>query len=132
MKAAPKRAAPSENDDEVQFIKCSKRQAMTAPASSSKKKSKASGSTPKVSPSLSCNQAIVFANLNAKVFPLIPVSQPEEDSLAAIQSIKSDDLTQITLRSELLSQIRGSVVVLRDRIHRKRDSQEAREPNKSN
>ena len=28
------------------------------------------------------------------------------------------DLTQITLRSELLSQIRGSVVVLRDRIHR--------------
>ncbi|KAF3528076.1 hypothetical protein DY000_02040967 [Brassica cretica] len=50
-KAARKRAAPSENDDEVQFIKCSKRQAMTAPASSSKKKSKASGSTPKVSPS---------------------------------------------------------------------------------
>ena len=28
------------------------------------------------------------------------------------------DLTQITLRSELLSQIRGSVVVLRDQIHR--------------
>ena len=28
------------------------------------------------------------------------------------------DLTQITLRSELLSQIRGSVVVLRDRILR--------------
>ena len=28
------------------------------------------------------------------------------------------DLTQITIRSELLSQIRGSVVVLRDRIHR--------------
>ncbi|KAH0903447.1 hypothetical protein HID58_042950, partial [Brassica napus] len=71
-KAAPKRAAPSENDYEVQFIKCSKRQAMTAPASSSKKKSKASGSTPKVSPSLSCDKAIAFANLNAKVFPLIP------------------------------------------------------------
>ena len=31
---------------------------------------------------------------------------------------KINDLTQITLRSELLSQIRGSVVVLRDRIHR--------------
>ena len=28
------------------------------------------------------------------------------------------DINQITLRSELLSQIRGSVVVLRDRIHR--------------
>ena len=28
------------------------------------------------------------------------------------------DITQITLRSELLSQIRGSVVVLRDQIHR--------------
>ena len=28
------------------------------------------------------------------------------------------DITQITLRRELLSQIRGSVVVLRDRIHK--------------
>ena len=28
------------------------------------------------------------------------------------------DLTQITLRSELLSQIKGSVVVLRDQIHK--------------
>ena len=28
------------------------------------------------------------------------------------------DLTQITPRSDLLSQIRGSVVVLRDQIHR--------------
>ena len=28
------------------------------------------------------------------------------------------DITQITLKSELLSQIRGSDVVLRDRIHR--------------
>ena len=27
------------------------------------------------------------------------------------------DITQITLRSDLLSQIRGRVVVLRDRIH---------------
>ena len=31
---------------------------------------------------------------------------------------KIDDTTQITLRSELLSQIRGSNVVLRDQIHR--------------
>ena len=29
-----------------------------------------------------------------------------------------DDITQITLRSELLSQIRGLDVVLRDRIHK--------------
>ena len=28
------------------------------------------------------------------------------------------DITQITLRSELLSQLRGSVIVLRDRIHK--------------
>ena len=28
------------------------------------------------------------------------------------------DLTHITLRSELLSQIRGSIVVLRDQIHK--------------
>ena len=27
------------------------------------------------------------------------------------------DITQITLRSDLLSQIRGSIVVLRDQIH---------------
>ncbi|KAF2583310.1 hypothetical protein F2Q68_00004503 [Brassica cretica] len=46
-KAAPKRAAPSETEDEVQFIRSSKRQAATAMASSSKKKSKASESTPK-------------------------------------------------------------------------------------
>ena len=36
-KLAPKKAAPSENDDKVQFIKSSKRQAVTALASSSKK-----------------------------------------------------------------------------------------------
>ncbi|KAH0862591.1 hypothetical protein HID58_079802 [Brassica napus] len=57
-RAAPKRAAPSKNDDEVQFIRSSKCQATTAPApSSSKKKSKASGSTPKVSPSSSFDPA---------------------------------------------------------------------------
>ena len=32
--------------------------------------------------------------------------------------ILSGNLTQITLKSELLSQIRGSVVVLRDQIHK--------------
>ena len=51
----------------------------------------------------------------------------KEPRLNQIKSIKRSklpgngakfDLTQITLRSELLSQIRGSVVVLRDRIHR--------------
>ena len=52
MKAAPKRAALSGNDDEVQFTRSNKRQAATALASSLKKKSKAPGSTPRVSPSL--------------------------------------------------------------------------------
>ena len=32
--------------------------------------------------------------------------------------LRSIDLTQITLKSELFSQIKGSVIVLRDRIHR--------------
>ncbi|KAH0858903.1 hypothetical protein HID58_087164 [Brassica napus] len=44
----------------------------------------------RVSPSSSCDPATVLANLNTKVFPLTPVSLPEEDSLAAIQSIQSD------------------------------------------
>ncbi|CDY23927.1 BnaC02g29460D [Brassica napus] len=89
-KAAPKRASPSETEDEVQFVRSSKRK-VTAPASSSKKKKKpkASGSTPKVSPSSSGDPATVLANLNTKVFPLTPVSLPE-DSLAAIQSVQSD------------------------------------------
>ncbi|KAH0858936.1 hypothetical protein HID58_087197 [Brassica napus] len=89
-KAAPKRAAQSENEDEVQFLRSSKRQAMTLPASSSKKKSKASGSNPKVSPSSSSNPATVLANLNTKVFPLTPVVLPEGDSSASIQFIQSD------------------------------------------
>ncbi|KAF3514251.1 hypothetical protein F2Q69_00005853 [Brassica cretica] len=65
-KAAPKRAAPSETEDEVQFIRSSKRQAATALASSSKKKSKASESTPKVSLLSSSDPAKVLANLNTK------------------------------------------------------------------
>ncbi|KAF3557919.1 hypothetical protein F2Q69_00013496 [Brassica cretica] len=63
--------------DEVQFIKRNKRQATTALASSSKKKSRASGSTPKVSPSSSSDPATVLANLNTKVFPLTPVIIPK-------------------------------------------------------
>ncbi|KAF3600312.1 hypothetical protein F2Q69_00035703 [Brassica cretica] len=89
-KAAPKKAAPSENDDEVQFIKSNKRQAATALASSSKKKSRASGSTPRVSPTSSNDPATVLANLNTKVFPLTPVILPEGDSLASIQLIQGD------------------------------------------
>ncbi|KAF2570058.1 hypothetical protein F2Q70_00003588 [Brassica cretica] len=84
-KAAPKKAAPSENDDEVQFIKSNKRQAATSLASSSKKKSRASGSTPRVSPTSSNDPATVLANLNTKVFPLTPVILPEGDSFASIQ-----------------------------------------------
>ncbi|KAF2613920.1 hypothetical protein F2Q70_00011774 [Brassica cretica] len=94
-KTAPKRAAPSENDDEVQFIKSNKRQGMTASASSSKRRCKASGSTPKVSPSSSSDPATVLANLNTVVFPLTPVSLPE-DSLAAIQSVQSDLLQEMS------------------------------------
>ncbi|KAF3582147.1 hypothetical protein DY000_02030817 [Brassica cretica] len=90
MKAAPKRAAPSETEDEVEFIMSSKRHATTQ-ASSSKKKSKAPGSTSKVSPSSSSNPTTVLDNLNTKVFPLNLVSLPE-DSLETIQSVQSDIL----------------------------------------
>ncbi|KAL0667968.1 hypothetical protein Bca4012_030672 [Brassica carinata] len=89
-KAAPKKATLSENDDEVQFIKSNKRQAATALASSYKKKSRASGSTPKVSPSSSSDPATVLANLNTKVFPLTPVVLPEGDSSASIHFIQGD------------------------------------------
>ena len=94
-KAAPKKAAPSENDDEVQFIKSNKRQAATSLASSSKKKSRASGSTPRVSPTSSNDPATVLANLNTKVFPLTPVILPEGDSFASIQ-LNQGDLLQVT------------------------------------
>ncbi|KAF3528271.1 hypothetical protein DY000_02040278 [Brassica cretica] len=89
-KAAPKKATPSENDDEVQFIKSNKRQAATALASSSKRKSRASGSTLRVSPTSSNDLATVLASLNTKVFPLTPVILPEGDYLASIQLIHGD------------------------------------------
>ncbi|KAF3606669.1 hypothetical protein DY000_02048809 [Brassica cretica] len=94
-KAAPKRAALSDNDDEVHFIKSNKRQATTALASYSKKKFKALGSTPKVSPSSSSDPTTVLSNLNTKVFPLTPVVLPEGDSSASIQFIQID-LLQVT------------------------------------
>ena len=94
-KAAPKKAALSENDDEVQFIKSNKRQAATALASSSKNRSRSSGSTPRVSPSSSSDPVTVLANLNTKVFPLTPVVLPEGDSSASIQLIQGDLLQVI-------------------------------------
>ncbi|KAF3532908.1 hypothetical protein DY000_02040723 [Brassica cretica] len=86
-KSAPKRAASVE-DDEVQFLRSSKRLAVTATApSSSKKKCKASGS----SPSASYDWATVFTNLNTKVFSSTPVLlASEEDSSVAIQSLQGD------------------------------------------
>ncbi|KAF3529532.1 hypothetical protein DY000_02039779 [Brassica cretica] len=89
-KAAPKKTAPSENDDEVQFIKSNKSQDATTLASSTKKKSRALGSTPRVSPSSSSDPATVLGNLNTKVFPLAPVILPEGDSSASIQIIQGD------------------------------------------
>ena len=72
-KAAPKRVSPTEDDDKVQIIRSSKCQAVSAAApSSSKKKSKASGSSPKGSPSAPYDWATMLTNLNAKVFPSTP------------------------------------------------------------
>lgn len=92
-KSAPKRAA-SVDDDEVQFLRSSKRLTVAATApSSSKKKSKASGS----SPSASYDWTTVLTNLNTKVFPSTPVLLAlEEDSSVAIQSLQGD-LLQVML-----------------------------------
>ncbi|KAH0879421.1 hypothetical protein HID58_066815, partial [Brassica napus] len=127
-KAAPKRAAPSKNDDEVQFIKSNKRQAVTAPASSSKKRSKASGSTLKVSPSSSSDPATVLANLNTKVFPLTPVSMPE-DSLAAIQSVQSDLLQLFHLgeRIDDHTSIKADMAALISQLREEKDNVLAKE-----
>ena len=96
-KSAPKRVAPSEDNDEVQIIRSSKRQAVAAGApSSSKKKSKASSYSPKGSPSAPYDWATVLTNLNAKVFPSTPVLlASEEDSSMACQSLQGDLLQVI-------------------------------------
>ncbi|KAH0898871.1 LOW QUALITY PROTEIN: hypothetical protein HID58_048439 [Brassica napus] len=86
-KSAPKRAA-SVDDDEVQFLRSSKRLKVAATApSSSKNKSNASGS----SPSTSYDWTTVLTNLNTNVFPSTPVLLAlEEDSSVAIQSLQGD------------------------------------------
>ncbi|KAH0906088.1 hypothetical protein HID58_037915 [Brassica napus] len=91
-KAAPKRVAPSKDDDEVQIIRSSKRQAVAAAdPSSSKNKSMASGSSPKVSPSVPYDWATVLTNLNTKVFPsTLVLLALEEDFSMAIPSLQGD------------------------------------------
>ncbi|KAH0898492.1 hypothetical protein HID58_048060 [Brassica napus] len=90
-KAAPKRAISTE-DDGVQFIGSNKHRAGAAAApSSSKKKSKVSGSSPKDSPSVPYDWNTVLNNLNTKVFPSTPVVlASEEDSSTAIRSLQGD------------------------------------------
>lgn len=85
-KATPRRAAPIEDEDEVQFLRRSKRKAASAQApSSSKKKLKTSGATPNESPSSPFDLRNVLANLTAKVFPSTPdLLASEEDSSVAI------------------------------------------------
>ena len=59
--------------------------------SSSKKKSKASGSVPKTPSPASFDWSAVLSNLNAKVFPLVPVRQSlDGESFAAIRPLKGD------------------------------------------
>ncbi|KAF2532080.1 hypothetical protein F2Q70_00030347 [Brassica cretica] len=86
-KSAPKRAA-SVDDDEVQFLRSSKRLTVAATAPScSKKKFKALGS----SPSASYDWTTVLTNLNTKVFPsTLVLLASEEDSSVAIQLLQGD------------------------------------------
>ncbi|KAF3568739.1 hypothetical protein DY000_02014295 [Brassica cretica] len=130
-KAAPKLSAPSETEDEVQFVRSSKCQA-TAPASSSKNKPKASGSTPKVSPSSSGDPATVLANLNTKLFPLTPVSL-SEDSLVAIQFVQSDLLQAMSrlfhLRERMddHASLQADIAALTSQLREEKDSVLAKE-----
>ena len=90
-KAAAKRTVPVE-DEEVQFVGSSRRQAATITApSSSKKKSKVSVSALKSSLPFSDNWSKVLANLNAKVFPLTSEYLASDgDSSMAIRSLQGD------------------------------------------
>ncbi|KAH0868014.1 hypothetical protein HID58_075036, partial [Brassica napus] len=90
-KAAVKQIAPVE-DEEVQFVGSSRRQVNAAVVpSSSKKKSKASGSVPKTTSPASFDWSAVLSNLNAKAFPLVPVRLSlDGDSFAAIRSLQGD------------------------------------------
>ncbi|KAF3593572.1 hypothetical protein DY000_02022837 [Brassica cretica] len=90
-KAAAKRTAPVE-DEEVQFVGSSRRQATTFTATSfSKKKSKVSAL--KSSPPVSDNWSKVLANLNTKAFPLTAACLASDgDSSMAIRSLQGDRL----------------------------------------
>ena len=90
-KAAAKRISPVE-DEEVQFVGGSRRQATTITAPScSKKKSKLFVIALKSSPPVSDNWSKVLANLNAKVFPLTPACLASDgDSFMAIRSLQGD------------------------------------------
>ena len=95
-KAAVKRIAPVE-DEEVQFAGSSRRRATAAVApSSSKKKSRVSGSVPKTPSPASFDWSAVSSNLNAKVFPLVPARQ-SLDGDSAIRSLQGD-LLQVAYR----------------------------------
>ncbi|KAF2530638.1 hypothetical protein F2Q70_00030765 [Brassica cretica] len=87
-RAAVNRTAPVE-DEEVQFVGSSRHQVTAAVApSSSKKKSKASGSVPKTSSPAPFDWSAVLSNLNAKAFPLVPARLSlDGDSFAAIRSL---------------------------------------------
>ncbi|KAH0868459.1 hypothetical protein HID58_075481 [Brassica napus] len=95
-KAAVKRTGPVE-DKEVQFVGSSRRQVTAAVAlSSSKKKSKASGSVPKTPSTAPCDWSAVLSNLNAKAFPLVPARLSlDGDSFAAIRSLQGDILQEV-------------------------------------
>ncbi|KAF3593595.1 hypothetical protein DY000_02023416 [Brassica cretica] len=87
-RAAVKRTAPVE-DEEVQFVGSSRHQVTAAVApSSSKKKSKASGSVPKTPSPAPFDWSAVLSNLNAKAFPLVPARLSlDGDSFAATRSL---------------------------------------------
>ncbi|KAF3545865.1 hypothetical protein DY000_02007827 [Brassica cretica] len=100
-KSAPKRAAPSETEDEV-------------------------------SPSSSGDPSTVLAYHNTKVFPLNPMSLPE-DSLAAIQSVQSDllhamsQLFHLGERMDDHASLKADIAALTSQLREEKDSVLAKE-----
>ncbi|KAG5406061.1 hypothetical protein IGI04_012180 [Brassica rapa subsp. trilocularis] len=133
-KAAAKRTVPVE-DEEVQFVGSSRRQAATITApSSSKKKSKVSVSALKSSLPVSDNWSKVLANLNAKVFPLTSEYLASDgDSSMAIRSLQGDliqaafQLFHLGERMEDKTTAQAKVDALTAKMREKKDTVLAKE-----
>ena len=90
-KIAPKATvSDGGDDDDVQFIRTSKRKATTRSTPSASKKKAKSSEPAKISPMSSDDHTKVLANLNAKVFPSLASHLQECDPKEIIQTLQGD------------------------------------------